>query len=232
MEKPERTFLPNQYYTFFLSLPFLSLHTSCPREKMLYFTTYPSESVLLSSVLGRLQFKALIFHFPIFSTCMSLDYLLFQKILYESSLSNGGHPLPAYITLTLKMIGHVTSALLCHIYSTIYSSPKTSLEYLLSTSAHWRSRENSHRMVDTSFTQVGTGTGVNRKKVKLLSRVWLCNPMDCSLPGSSVHAIFQARVLEWVAISFSRGSSWPSDLTWVSCIAGRCFTIWATRELG
>ena len=48
-------------------------------------------------------------------------------------------------------------------------------------------------------------------EVKSLSRVWLCNPMDCSLPGSSVHGIFQARVLEWVAISFSRGSSQPRD---------------------
>ena len=57
----------------------------------------------------------------------------------------------------------------------------------------------------------------------------LCDPMDCSLPGSSVHWIFQARVLEWVAISFSRGFSWPRDRTWVSLIAGRCFTIWATR---
>ena len=42
----------------------------------------------------------------------------------------------------------------------------------------------------------------------------LCDPMDCSLPGSSVHGIFQARVLEWVAISFSRGSSQPRDQTW------------------
>ena len=57
----------------------------------------------------------------------------------------------------------------------------------------------------------------------------LCDPTDCSLPGSSVHGIFQARVLEWVAISFSRGSSWPRDRTWVSCIVGRCFTIWATK---
>ena len=54
--------------------------------------------------------------------------------------------------------------------------------------------------------------------------------MDCSLPGSSVHGIFQARVLEWVAISFSRGPSWPRNWTWVSHIAGRRFTIWATRE--
>ena len=59
----------------------------------------------------------------------------------------------------------------------------------------------------------------------------LCDPMDCSLQCSSVHGIIQARVLEWVAISFSRGSSQPRDRTWVSCIAGRCFTIWATREV-
>ena len=64
----------------------------------------------------------------------------------------------------------------------------------------------------------------------LLSRVWLCNPIDCSLPGSSIHGIFQARVLEWVAISFSRGSSWPRDRPQVSRIAGRHFTVWATRE--
>ena len=58
----------------------------------------------------------------------------------------------------------------------------------------------------------------------------LCDPMDCSLPGSSVHGIFQARVLEWVAISFSRGSSQPRDWTQVSRIVGRRFTIWATRD--
>ena len=54
--------------------------------------------------------------------------------------------------------------------------------------------------------------------------------MDCSPPGSSVHEILQARVLEWVAISFSRGSSRPSGGTWVSHIASRFFTIWATSE--
>ena len=67
--------------------------------------------------------------------------------------------------------------------------------------------------------------------VKSLSRAWLCDPMDYSLPRSSVHGIFQARVLEWAAISFSRGSSWPRDRTWVSRIVGRCLTIWATREV-
>ena len=59
----------------------------------------------------------------------------------------------------------------------------------------------------------------------------LCDPMDCSLPGSSVHGIFQAIVLEWIAISFSRGSSQPRDRTQVSRIVDRRFTIWATREV-
>ena len=58
----------------------------------------------------------------------------------------------------------------------------------------------------------------------------LCHPVDCSPPGSSVHGILQARILEWVAISFSRGSSQPRDQTQVSCIAGRHFNLWATRE--
>ena len=55
--------------------------------------------------------------------------------------------------------------------------------------------------------------------VLLLSHVQLfCDPMGCSLPGSSVHGISQARILEWVAISFSKGSSWPRDQTLISCI--------------
>ena len=58
----------------------------------------------------------------------------------------------------------------------------------------------------------------------------LCDLMDYSLPGASVHGILQARILEWVAVPSSRGSSWPRDGTWVSCIVGRLFTIWATRE--
>ena len=58
----------------------------------------------------------------------------------------------------------------------------------------------------------------------------LCNPMDCSPPGSSVHGILQARILEWVAISFSRGSSQPRNRTQVSCFTDRFFTLWATRE--
>ena len=58
----------------------------------------------------------------------------------------------------------------------------------------------------------------------------LCDLMDCSLSGPSVHGIFQARVLEWTAIFFSRGSSRPRNWTRVSCIAGRRFTVWATKS--
>ena len=55
-------------------------------------------------------------------------------------------------------------------------------------------------------------------------------PQDYSSPGPSVHGNFQARILEWVAIPFSRASSRPRDWTWVSYIAGRFFIVWATRE--
>ena len=63
---------------------------------------------------------------------------------------------------------------------------------------------------------------------QLLSHVW--DPMDCGLPGSSVHEIFQARILEWVAISSCRGSSWPRDWTRVSCIGRQILYYWATWE--
>ena len=69
-------------------------------------------------------------------------------------------------------------------------------------------------------------------KVKMLvaqSCPSLFNPMDCSPSGSSVHGILQARVPEWVAIPFSKGSSWPRGQTLVSHISDRFFIIWATR---
>ena len=59
----------------------------------------------------------------------------------------------------------------------------------------------------------------------------LCKPMEYSMSGLSVHGISQATILEWLAISFSKGSSQPRDQTGVSCIAGRLFTIWTTREV-
>ena len=56
-----------------------------------------------------------------------------------------------------------------------------------------------------------------------------CDPIVCSPPGSSVHGLLQARILQWVATSQSRGSSWPGSRSRVSCIAGRCFTDWTRR---
>ena len=58
----------------------------------------------------------------------------------------------------------------------------------------------------------------------MFSCLTLCDPMNCSSPGSSIRGISQARISEWVAISFSGGSSWPRDQTHVSCLAGRFFT--------
>ena len=66
-------------------------------------------------------------------------------------------------------------------------------------------------------------------KLVTQSSLSLCDPMDCSPPGSSVLGLLQARVLEWVAISFSRGSSWPRD--WTQVFAGRFFILWVAREV-
>ena len=84
------------------------------------------------------------------------------------------------------------------------------------------------------FTNILIGIQIyQRMKVKVLvvqSCPTLCDPMDCSPPGSSVGGILQARILQWVAMPFSRVSSLPRDGTWVSWIVGRFFIIWATRE--
>ena len=77
----------------------------------------------------------------------------------------------------------------------------------------WRNSGNSGRLY------FGSGSRVAQ------SCTTLCDPIDCSPPGSSNHGILQARILEWVAISFSRGSSRPRDSTHVSHIAGRCFNL-------
>ena len=92
----------------------------------------------------------------------------------------------------------------------------------------------------TSFTQTSPSASGNHQSVlyihaaaaakSLQSCPTLSDPMDYSPPGSYVHGILQARILEWVFIAFSRGSSWPRDWTYVSCIAGSFFTVWATRE--
>ena len=78
-----------------------------------------------------------------------------------------------------------------------------------------------------------TNTVVSIVKVLVIQACpTLCDPMDYSLRGSSIHGIFKARILKWAAISFSRGSSQPRDRTWVSHIVGRCFTVWAKKTKG
>ena len=74
-----------------------------------------------------------------------------------------------------------------------------------------------------------TGVSIRKTKGWQTLEMTLCNPLDCRPPGSSIHGILQARILELVAIAFSRGSSQCRDWTQVSCIAGRFFIIWATR---
>ena len=82
-----------------------------------------------------------------------------------------------------------------------------------------------------SETAPGCHSGALVVVVQLLSRVWLfCNLTDCSSPGSSVHGILQARILEWVAISFSRGSSWPRDQICSSLIGRWILYCWDTKE--
>ena len=78
----------------------------------------------------------------------------------------------------------------------------------------------------TVWNLLGRQHEINAKIVaELLSRTQLfCEPMDCSPPGSSVHGILQGTTLEWVAVPFSRGSSWPRDWTPVSCLVGGFFT--------
>ena len=79
------------------------------------------------------------------------------------------------------------------------------------------------------FTETFTTRGMKliwwKWKSESLSRVWVCDPTNCSLSGSSVHGILQAKILEWVAMRSSRGSTWPRDWTWVSHISGSFFTI-------
>ena len=94
----------------------------------------------------------------------------------------------------------------------------------------------NHKLRTDTSTQPSVGSIIVLKiqKYKVLvgqSCPTLCDPMNHSLPGSSLSmGILQVRMLEWVAISFSRGSFSPSDGTRVSCTAGRFFTMWATRE--
>ena len=101
---------------------------------------------------------------------------------------------------------------------------------------HWTTREALSNIFVSpweTFCAIPMVNEASLSKSLLLAQLCptLCDPVDCSPPGSSVRGILQARILEWVAISFSRGSSPPRDQTQLSCTAGRFFIIWATREV-
>ena len=109
---------------------------------------------------------------------------------------------------------------------------------LISLRIDWFDLPVVHRTLKKESSPASQFESVNSSGFRCCEVKWscssclaLCDPMDCSLAGSSIHGIFQAIVLEWVAISFSRGSSWPRDGTQVSHIVDRCFTVWATSEV-
>ena len=116
----------------------------------------------------------------------------------------------------LYCLSNLGNCVLC-IFATVLKNKKEMKQFLTAFAHNIRDPKLKHPQKE-------------RKKVKLFSRVRLCDPMDCSPTGSSVHGIFQARIEQWVAISFSRGSSQPMDRTQVSHTAGRRFTLWASRE--
>ena len=78
---------------------------------------------------------------------------------------------------------------------------------------------------------ITTGETMKKWSKGIQSCPTLCDPMDCILPDSAFSWIFQARILEWIAVSFSRGSSLARDWTGISCITGRLLNVWDTREV-
>ena len=89
--------------------------------------------------------------------------------------------------------------------------------------SYTRSRKKGCCKVQTSLQEPFKSVALKIALVAKLCQT-LCHSMDCNPSGSSVYGILQARILEWVTISFSRGSSQPRDWTCVLCIAGKCFT--------
>ena len=92
----------------------------------------------------------------------------------------------------------------------------------------WSSREMMSQCLWQPLTHLCLKWKESESEVAQLCPT-VCDPVDCSPLSSSIHGILQARILEWVAISFPRVFSQPRDQTQVSCIAGRCFNLWATR---
>ena len=108
--------------------------------------------------------------------------------------------------LTLEQQGFELCVPFICIYFSVVSTTVLRGQWLL-TPQMGRSLKDTGATINHNHTQINPYLVQKERKAKLLSCVQLCNPTDWSLPGSSVHGIFQLRVLEWVAITFSRGSS-------------------------
>ena len=122
------------------------------------------------------------------------------------------------IQLTLEQQGFGLCGPFIRIYFSVVNTTVLRGQWLL-TPRMGRNLGYTGPTINHNHTRMNPYLVQKERKVKLLGRVWLCNLTDYSLPGSSIHGIFQARILEWVAITFSRGSSQPRDWTWISCTA-------------
>ena len=131
------------------------------------------------------------------------------ELIHIVSLAQLTHLLPAAFTITFLIINLILKKVL---------SPFSSWKCARSTLSFWFCSELKKK---------------KKKRSESVSPSVMSDssdPMNCTPPASFVYGIFQARILKWIAMPFSRGSSWPRDWTWVSCIAGRFFTVWSTRN--
>ena len=190
-----------------------------------------------------LEFRSVFFVFAL-ATPHSLQDLSFQPAIdWRTTAAKAPSPnhwtAGAHPAMPLKKRTFLFSVLIQWFFSPLNTPNKHAIRKCILT-LHFQAKTYAPIYLHESFL----AQQYHRKQICIACHVWkcesesevaqlcltLCDPMDHNLPGSSVHGIFQARGLEWVAISFSRGSSRLSDWTWVSHIAGRRFTIWATRE--
>ena len=122
---------------------------------------------------------------------------------------------------SLECVFHVRSFVFYYIFSIQYSTRNISANKYLLMMNRWMSGWMDEWLTDGWVDGWMDGWWMDDG---WMTDGWICNSMDCSPSGSSVHGILQARILEWVAISYSRGSSWPRDRTLVSYIGGGLFT--------
>ena len=162
------------------------------------------------------KFLCLLHHF---STPITVNIIGTDWMIHVVRISTSAIFLPcSTVSIILTFVSIIIA---WHFLATPATSPLISVHFQTS----WTWNKDTVLLYSVQFYTVHIGEGEVTQSCPTL---W--NPVDCSLSGSSVHGVFQARVLEWIAISFSRGSSRPRNRTRISRIAGRCFTVWATGE--